>query len=89
MTHSPRIIHDYDASFEPVRQARARTNGRQPGDPDQAAAAVMQVIAAEDPPRHLLLGSAALQAVSSGRAAFEPDITRWKALTLSTDFTGS
>jgi len=63
MTHSPRIIHDYDASFEPVRQARARTNGRQPGDPDQAAAAVMQVIAAEDPPRHLLLADG----VTTGR----------------------
>src|ERR1039457_3038937 len=88
MTHSPRIIHDYDATFEPVRQARARPNGRQPGDPDQADAAVMQVIAAEDPPRHLTLGSAALQAVSSGRAACAAHPPRWKAPTLSPDFPG-
>jgi NAD(P)-dependent dehydrogenase (short-subunit alcohol dehydrogenase family) len=32
---SPRRIVDYDALFDPVRQARAEKSGRQNGDPDR------------------------------------------------------
>ena len=32
MTHSERSISDYDEWYEPVRQARLRNSGRQPGD---------------------------------------------------------
>jgi hypothetical protein len=86
MTHSERSISDYDEWYEPVRQARLRNSGRQPGDPERAAAAVLQVINDENPPRHLLLGSAALDALAASRAAFDADVTRWEDITLSTDF---
>ncbi|HEY6539855.1 MAG TPA: oxidoreductase [Ktedonobacteraceae bacterium] len=86
MTHSERSISDYDEWYEPVRQARLRNNGRQPGDPERAAAAVLRVINDENPPRHLVLGSAALDALAASRAAFDTDVTRWEDLTRSTDF---
>ncbi|MHA5868897.1 oxidoreductase, partial [Pseudomonas aeruginosa] len=33
MVRSPRTIADYDALFDPVRQARQEKSGKQPGDP--------------------------------------------------------
>jgi hypothetical protein len=89
MTHSERSISDYDEWYEPVRQARLRNSGRQPGDPERAAAAVLQVINDENPPRHLLLGSAALDALAASLTAFDADVTRWEDLTRSTDFPDS
>ncbi len=86
MTHSERSLSDYDEVYEPIREARRRANGHQPGDPERAAAAILRVINDEDPPRHLVLGSAALDALAAGRAAFETDVKRWEALTRSTDF---
>lgn len=86
MTHSGRSISDYDEWYEPVRQARLRNSGRQPGDPERAAAAVLRVINDENPPSHLLLGSAALDALAASRAAFDADVTRWEDVTRSTDF---
>src|SRR5664280_1522147 len=71
MEHSPRTIHDYDEFYEPIREARARNNGRQPGDPDKAAAAVLRIIDADDPPRHLLLGADAITALAASRRAFD------------------
>ena len=86
MTHSERLISDYDEVYEPVRQARLRNSGRQPGDPQRAATAILQVIDDENPPRHLVLGSAALDALAASRATFDADVTRWEDLTRSTDF---
>jgi NAD(P)-dependent dehydrogenase (short-subunit alcohol dehydrogenase family) len=86
MTHATRTIHDYDVSYEPVREARAQANGRQPGDPEKAAKAVMDVIASETPPRHLLLGASTIGAVRGAHAALDDDISRWKHLTQAVDF---
>ena len=85
--HSPRTIHDYDAFYEPIREARDRYNGRQPGDPEKAGAAVLSVIDAGDPPKHLLLGADAITALTASRRAFDEDIARWESVTRSTDFT--
>ena len=86
MTHATRRVSDYDLTYQPIRAARQAANGRQPGDPHKAAAAVLHVIADDNPPRHLLLGSASLAAVQAGRADFDGDIDRWRSLTLSTDY---
>ncbi len=71
MVHSPRTVHDYDEFYEPIRAARAQYNGRQPGDPERAAQAVLRAIGAEEPPRHLLLGAASLEALAASRAALD------------------
>jgi NAD(P)-dependent dehydrogenase (short-subunit alcohol dehydrogenase family) len=85
MQRTARSIADYDASFDPVRQAREEKSGKQLGDPRKAALAMLQVIASPTPPAHLLLGSDALGLVRDklNRAASEMD--RWEALTRSTD----
>ncbi|KVF23529.1 short-chain dehydrogenase [Burkholderia vietnamiensis] len=85
MTRTPRSIADYDALFDPVRQARERNSGRQLGDPVKAAQAMLAVIEADAPPAHLLLGSDALRLVRAKWAALQDDISVWEPLTVSTD----
>lgn len=86
MMHSERSLSDYDEMYEPIREARRRNNGHQPGNPERAAAAIMRVLNDENPPRHLVLGSAALDALAASRAAFDTSVKRWEELTRSTDF---
>ncbi|HDR9508222.1 short-chain dehydrogenase/reductase [Burkholderia cepacia] len=85
MARTPRSIADYDAIFDPIRNAREEKSGKQPGDPAKAARAMLAVIAAEYPPAHLLLGSDALRLVRSKLSALEAEIHAWEAVTVSTD----
>jgi NAD(P)-dependent dehydrogenase (short-subunit alcohol dehydrogenase family) len=85
MQRTPRSIADYDASFDPIRQAREDKSGKQPGDPRKAAQAMLQIIASAKPPAHLLLGSDALTLVRDRLAGTASEIDHWEALTRSTD----
>jgi NAD(P)-dependent dehydrogenase (short-subunit alcohol dehydrogenase family) len=85
MQRTPRSIADYDASFDPVRKARAEKSGKQLGNPQKAAQAMLQVIAHVAPPAHLLLGSDALGLVREQLARTAAQIDQWEALTRSTD----
>ncbi|MDR6419141.1 NAD(P)-dependent dehydrogenase (short-subunit alcohol dehydrogenase family) [Paraburkholderia phenoliruptrix] len=85
MARTPRSIADYDAVFDPVRKARQEKSGKQLGDPVKAARAMLAVIAAGEPPAHLLLGSDALGLVRAKLSALSDEIAAWEAVTLSTD----
>lgn len=85
MQRTPRSISDYDASFDPVRQARVDKSGRQLGDPQKAARAMLTLIASPTPPAHLLLGSDALALVRDKLQRTVESIEQWEALSRSTD----
>jgi NAD(P)-dependent dehydrogenase (short-subunit alcohol dehydrogenase family) len=68
------------------RAALAAMAGRQLGDPARAADAILNIVDAEDPPLHLLLGSDALRRTQAKLDAVKAEIERWRPLTLSTDF---
>jgi len=85
MARTPRSIADYDALFDPIRQAREEKSGKQLGDPAKAARAMLAVIAADLPPAHLLLGSDALRLVRNKLSALDDEIRAWEAVTVSTD----
>lgn len=85
MVRSARSIPDYDALFEPVRQARQEKSGKQPGDPVKAAHAMLALIESQSPPTHLLLGSDALGLVRQKLEALGKEIEQWETLTRSTD----
>ena len=85
LQRTPRSIADYDASFDPVRQAREEKSGKQLGDPQKAALAMLQLIDSAAPPAHLLLGSDALGLVRSKLEQSLKDLEQWEALTRSTD----
>jgi NAD(P)-dependent dehydrogenase (short-subunit alcohol dehydrogenase family) len=80
-----RSIADYDAVFEPARKRRQDMSGKQVGDPKKAAAAMLTLIEAENPPMHLLLGSDALRLVREKLDFLKSEIDAWEKLTLSTD----
>lgn len=85
MQRTPRSISDYDTLFDPIREARQAKSGQQLGDPAKAAAAMLEIIACETPPTHLLLGSDALQLVRDRLAEMTRQIDDWETLTRSTD----
>ncbi|MGG1948715.1 oxidoreductase [Trinickia sp. NRRL B-1857] len=85
MMRTPRAIADYDEIFDPIRKAREEKSGKQLGDPQKAARAMLAVIDCERPPAHLLLGSDALGLVRDKLSALSDEIRTWEAVTLSTD----
>jgi NAD(P)-dependent dehydrogenase (short-subunit alcohol dehydrogenase family) len=85
MQRSPRSISDYDATFDPIRQARQERSGKQLGDPAKAAKAILTLVNLPEPPAHLLLGSDALSLVRDKLTAMSADIDTWESLTRSTD----
>jgi len=80
------IIADYAATTgERRRQIRAGS-GRQPGDPERAAQAIVDTVETAAPPLRLLLGKAALAA---GRAKIEVlrrDFEAWAMVSEGADF---
>jgi NAD(P)-dependent dehydrogenase (short-subunit alcohol dehydrogenase family) len=85
MRRTPRCIADYDAVFDPVRQARQQKHGLQLGNPDKAAQAMLRLIDSPAPPAHLLLGSDALDLVRGKLAGFMAELDAWETLSRSTD----
>lgn len=85
MVRTDRSIADYDALFEPIRQARLEKSGKQLGDPAKLADAVLKLINDQNPAAQLLLGSDAYQLVSDKLTRMQDDIEKWKSLTVSTD----
>ena len=85
MARTPRSIPDYDAIFDPIRQAREDKSGKQLGDPRKAALAMLAAIDADCPPAHLLLGSDALGLVRGKLSALGDEIRAWETVTVSTD----
>jgi NAD(P)-dependent dehydrogenase (short-subunit alcohol dehydrogenase family) len=85
MVRTERYIADYDSLFDPIRKARQAASGNQLGDPQKLAAAVLTLIASDNPPPQLLLGSDALKHVTARIDRLKQEIETWTDLTLSTD----
>ncbi|SEF30530.1 oxidoreductase [Variovorax sp. NFACC27] len=85
MVRSARSIGDYDSLFDPIRQSRMDKSGKQLGDPDKAAAAILALVEMPQPPEHLLIGSDALWLVRAKLDAMQASLANHEALTRSTD----
>ncbi len=86
MVRSDRSISDYDALFDPIRDARQKKSGNQAGDPAKAAKAVMDILNVPNPPMHLLLGRDALSLVRTKLDDLQAEFNTWEHITTSTDF---
>jgi NAD(P)-dependent dehydrogenase (short-subunit alcohol dehydrogenase family) len=85
MVRTERSIDDYDALFDPIREARQAKSGNQLGDPAKLAGAVLTLIESDNPPPQLLLGSDALKLVTDRIGRMREEIEAWTPLTVSTD----
>ncbi len=86
MVRSGRSISDYDAIFNPIREARQSRSGQQPGDPAKAGKALAEFLTATDPPLHLLLGPDAFEHVQKEIDTLQSEFTAWQGVTRSTNF---
>jgi NAD(P)-dependent dehydrogenase (short-subunit alcohol dehydrogenase family) len=86
MVRSERKIRDYDAIFDPIREARKSRNGNQPGDPAKAGKAIATFLTWPEPPLHLLLGSDAFDYVQKELETLRCEFSNWESLTRSTNF---
>ena len=77
---------EYDATVGKIARFQRDFNGKQPGDPAKAAAAVLHVANLADPPLRLLLGSDAYRFVQENDLAKLESDRKWKGLSISTDF---
>ena len=86
MVRSDRSIPDYDAIFNPLRDARKARSGQQPGDPARAGKAIADFLMDPEPPLHLLLGPDAFDHVQKELESLRSEFTAWKTVTRSTNF---
>jgi len=86
MVRTARSIDDYDSLFDPVRTRRQQVSGRQLGDPEKAAAVVLDLAtSSRTPPAHLLLGSDAFGLVHDKLTAQQAELKAWEQVSRSTD----
>ena len=77
---------EYDATVGVVARFQRDYNGKQPGDPAKAAAAILHITSLDQPPLRLLLGSDAANAVEENDLARIEADRKWRTLSVSTDF---
>jgi NAD(P)-dependent dehydrogenase (short-subunit alcohol dehydrogenase family) len=76
---------EYDSTVGKTARFQRDYNGKQPGDPAKAAAAVLHIASVNDPPLRLLLGSDAVHFVEQNDLAKMESDRKWKDLSVSTD----
>jgi NAD(P)-dependent dehydrogenase (short-subunit alcohol dehydrogenase family) len=77
-------LDDYAQSVGPAREAFAQLDGRQPGDPAQAARAIIAAVEAEDPPLRLPLGEMALAHIRETLETRLAELEAWRDLASTT-----
>jgi len=83
-----RVIDDYAATVGPARRMTETSDGRQPGDPAKAAAAILAALDAEQTPLRLPLGDDAVDAVLGHLDTVRAEVTRWEKLAHGTRLAG-
>jgi NAD(P)-dependent dehydrogenase (short-subunit alcohol dehydrogenase family) len=77
-------IADYTATVGPTRHMIETGNGTQPGDPAQAAAAILTALDTDDAPLRLPLGDDAVDAILGHLDSVRAEIIAWEKLARST-----
>ncbi|MCW3467221.1 oxidoreductase [Chitinophaga nivalis] len=79
-------IADYENIREVQKAHQFDIHGQQAGDPEKAAAAMIQVTTTPEPPVHLFLGQDAYDLAYEKIATVKKDLEAWKAVTVATGF---
>ncbi|MFD2468747.1 oxidoreductase [Amycolatopsis silviterrae] len=86
MRESAIRIDDYAGTAGARRTSTLATYGKQPGDPDRAATAVIDAVTSAEPPLRLLLGQAAYDIATARLDTLRTTFDDWRDVTLSADF---
>jgi NAD(P)-dependent dehydrogenase (short-subunit alcohol dehydrogenase family) len=87
--YASRELADYDSTAGEARRKVPQLRGKERGDPDRCAAAILQAIGAPEPPIHLFLGSGALRRARSRVEQITQELDVWEDLSNSTSFPDS
>ena len=77
------------ADYQSIAKTQARyaaMNGQQEGDPEKAAAVLIQLGENPEPPLHLWLGSNAVERAGEKIDSMGQELKKWKDLSISADF---
>ncbi|AYC99566.1 oxidoreductase [Neorhizobium sp. NCHU2750] len=86
LKQTPVKIADYQDTAGIRMTTTAGYSGKQPGDPVRAGEAMIRAVEAANPPRHLVLGELAYNAITAKLAERRAEIEAWKDASLSADF---
>jgi NAD(P)-dependent dehydrogenase (short-subunit alcohol dehydrogenase family) len=83
-------VHDGDSNYDLTVGFRKKkldlARGRQPGDPQKAAAAIISAVQSEDPPMRLLLGKKALASAREKVDELRQNFEKYSSISESVDF---
>jgi NAD(P)-dependent dehydrogenase (short-subunit alcohol dehydrogenase family) len=85
MKRSKHQIAAYDAVHARA-QMIADMDGKQPGDPRGAAAALVEIVRAKNPPRQILMGKLVLDTYRAKLDAIRTSLDEWEDLTIRADY---
>ncbi|GAA4444965.1 oxidoreductase [Phytohabitans houttuyneae] len=75
----------YEEVVGPIRTNLPSADGKQPGDPTKAAAAILAALDAPDTPLRLPLGNDAADAIGGSLARHQAEFARWEPVARATD----
>ncbi|MFE9859955.1 oxidoreductase [Streptomyces sp. NPDC005780] len=76
----------YEETVGPVRSSLPDSDGKQEGDPDKAAAAILTALASQDAPLRLPLGNDATDAVLASLDASRAEVLAWEKVSRGTGY---
>ena len=79
-------IEDYSPTAGKAREYFQTQAGKQRGDPQRAVEAIIAVVNAAKPPRHLVLGKAALTRFRKRLEDWTGELDAWESTTMGADF---
>jgi short-subunit dehydrogenase len=79
-------IADYQDTVSARLETTANYSGKQPGDPVRAAEAIIKVIEANNPPKHLVLGAIALDGIREKLKETLAEIEVWAETSRGADY---
>ena len=86
LTQSATVIDDYAETAGKRRKEHDTSHGTQPGDPANAAQAIITAVESAEPPSLLMLGTDALTAIIGVLDAQRAEVEKWRPLSTSTDY---
>ena len=81
-----RVIPDYSESVGKTREYFRKQPGKQPGDPQKAIRAIMDLVDSDNPPLHLLLGALAYNRFRAKLDRWHKEMAEHESVSLGADF---
>ena len=79
-------ISDYQSTVGARLEATANYSGKQPGDPVRAVEAIVTAVEADNPPKHLVLGSIALDGIRNKLKETLAEVEAWAETSRGADY---